>query len=177
MTGFITRELFLVALAVSRGSPAFCACCVFSLTYTRVDVFDLRRYLIDTEVPDTDNDMLETVFFAICLASTFFGLLSILVMGLGCNHLVSCRKCCGISANNWVALLEVAFEDIPQVVITVLVSYRIRGPLSSQAVFNLTTSGMNFMLDILDIADEFADDRAERAEMDQETGGYQATTY
>ena len=60
-----------------------------------------HRYLIDTEVPDTDNDLLETVFFAICVASTFFGLLSILVMGLGCNQLINCRRVCGITATNW----------------------------------------------------------------------------
>ena len=75
-------------------------------------------------------------------------------------------------------MLEVALEDIPQMVITVLVSYRIRGPLSSQAVFNLTTSSMNFMLDILDIADEFADDRAESQEINTNDGGdYQASPY
>lgn len=118
-----------------------------------------------------DSDLLEPVFLGICLASTFFGALSILVMGLGCNQLIGCRRVCGISANNWVSFLEVALEDIPQLVVTSLVSYHIRGPLSSQAVFNLTTSSINFALDILDIADDFADDRAENEQNEGGDGG------
>ena len=130
-------------------------------------------YLVDQEVPNMDNDLLEPIFFGICLASTFFGALSILVMGLGCNQLVGCKKICGISANNWVNLLEVALEDIPQLVITTMVSYHIRGPLSSQAIFNLTTSSINFVLDVLDIADDFADDRQENEDKpNEEDGGY-----
>jgi hypothetical protein len=51
-------------------------------------------------------------------------------------------------------------EDIPQLVITTLVSYQLRGPLSPQAVFNLTTSSINFVLDILDIGDDILDERS-----------------
>ena len=116
-------------------------------------------YIQGRDIPNIDSDILEPVFLGVCIASTVFSLLSLLVMGCGCNLLVGCNRVCGIKATNWVSLLEIALEDIPQLVITVMVSYQIRGPLSSQAVFNLTTSSMNFALDILDIADDFADDR------------------
>ena len=58
-----------------------------------------------------------------------------------------------------------------------MVSYHIRGPLSSQAVFNLTTSSINFALDILDIADDFADDRAEMKKDDDGQGDAEAQLY
>ena len=147
--------------------------CIFILDarFFLAFAFCALSFLIDITVPDTDNDLLQTIFLAICLASTFFSLLSILVMGLGCNRLLNCKRVCGISANNWVSLLEVAMEDIPQVVITVMVSYRVGGPLAPQAVFNLTTSCMNFVLDLLDIADEFQDDRDESLENDDQVNG------
>mmetsp|Transcript_11497 Transcript_11497/g.22009 ORF Transcript_11497/g.22009 Transcript_11497/m.22009 type:complete len:164 (-) Transcript_11497:119-610(-) len=129
------------------------------------------KYLVDREIPNIDSDFLESIFLGICLASTFFGALSILVMGLGCNQVIGCKRVCGITATNWVSFLEVVLEDIPQLVVTSLVSYHIRGPLSSQAVFNLTTSSINFALDILDIADDFADDRTEQNEGGNEGGG------
>jgi len=124
-----------------------------------------------------DGDLLEPIFFGICLASTFFGALSILVMGLGCNQLIGCKRVCGISATNWVSLLEVVLEDIPQLVITSLVSYHLRGPLSSQAVFNLTTSSINFALDILDIADDSADDRAEEQNEGDDHAGVEQNAF
>lgn len=127
-------------------------------------------YLIDQEVPNMDNGILRDTFLGICFASTVFSLLSILVMGFGFHKILNCKKAFGISANNWVNLLELTLEDIPQLVVTSLVSYHMRGPLSSQAVFNLTTSSINFTLDALDIADDFMDEREEK-EQENEGGG------
>ena len=134
------------------------------------------EFLADRDIPNLDNDVLDPIFLAIVISSTFFGLMSILIMGLGCNQLLGCKRVWGISAANWASILEVVLEDIPQLVITTLVSYQLRGPLSSQAVFNLTTSSVNFVLDILDIFDDFADDRAE-AEKDEDAGDAEAQVY
>jgi hypothetical protein len=113
-------------------------------------------YLIDISVPNMDNDFLRAAFLIICLASSFFGALKILVVGFSCNKLIGCRTCCKVTARTWVSMLELLLEDIPQLVVTSLVSYHVRGPLSPQAVFNLTTSSINFALDALDIVDELS---------------------
>jgi hypothetical protein len=144
------------------------------------------QFLIDhdTDIPNLNNDILDTIFLIVVVSSTFFGFLSILVMGIGGGRccILSCwknnpaqsppqergsltyqnlpnTKLCGLSAATWVALLEIVLEDIPQLVITTLVSCQLRGPLSSQAVFNLTTSSINFVLDVLDIGDDILDEQ------------------
>lgn len=129
------------------------------------------QFLLDRDdIPNLNDDILDPIFFVIVLSSTFFSFMSILVMGLGCPQAFGMctrqRKFCGFSAPTWVALLEVIMEDIPQLVITTLVSYHLRGPLSAQAVFNLTTSSINFVLDVLDIGDDIMDERAAEEETD-----------
>jgi len=55
--------------------------------------------------------------------------------------------------------LEIFVEDIPQFVLTTLVSLRRRGGVfTPQAVFNLTTSSMNFVLNLLDMIEIENDD-------------------
>lgn len=56
--------------------------------------------------------------------------------------------------------LELFVEDIPQFVLTSMISVQRRGVLTPQATFNLTTSGMNFVLNLLDMIEieEITDD-------------------
>ena len=51
---------------------------------------------------------------------------------------------------NLVLSMEIILEDIPQFVLTSLVSYE-KGLLTPSAVFNMTTSAFNFLFNVLDI--------------------------
>jgi len=53
---------------------------------------------------------------------------------------------------NQVLVLEIFLADIPQFVLTSLISVA-KGTLTSQAVFNIVTSAYNFLYDVLDICD------------------------
>ena len=53
---------------------------------------------------------------------------------------------------NQVLVLEIFLADIPQFVLTSLISVE-KGTLTSQAVFNIVTSAYNFLYDVLDICD------------------------
>lgn len=99
-------------------------------------------------------------FFGICVASSFFSLLVFLVVGLGCNKCLRCRSLCGIPSQSWVSFLELILEDIPQLLVSGWISYEL-GTMSPRAVFNITTSSANFILDMLDICEGWENDEDE----------------
>jgi len=64
---------------------------------------------------------------------------------------------CLVNRINQILSMEIIFEDIPQFVITSLISNE-RGLLTPAAVFNLTTSAFNFLFNILDMMGVTDDD-------------------
>lgn len=107
-------------------------------------------------------DWYVTVFFGVCVASSFFSLLVILVVGLGCNNCVRCNRLCGWTSQSWVAFLELFLEDIPQLAASGFISYEL-GSLSPRAVFNITTSSVNLVLDLLDICEGWEEELSSTA--------------
>jgi len=74
------------------------------------------------------------------------------------STLMSCfTLSCLVTRINQVLSMEIIFEDIPQFVITSLISNE-RGLLTPAAVFNLTTSAFNFLFNILDMVGVDNDD-------------------
>ena len=64
---------------------------------------------------------------------------------------------CLIQRINQVLAFEILLEDIPQFVLTSLISYE-KGLLTPSAVFNMTTSAFNFLFNVLDIVEPDNDD-------------------
>ena len=103
------------------------------------------------------------VFFII---SCIFGGLTIITLlskGFGCgpqnktkNGTKNCSfygcftfACC-VTRLNQILSLEILFEDIPQFILTALVTYE-KGLMTPAAAFNVTTSGFNFVFNIFDM--------------------------
>ena len=109
-----------------------------------------------------DVDIYGNILFVCCVISSIVGFISIMTVGCGrtkfcCGGKTSTSELsiinCGcfiLTPSKFWHLLEVILEDIPQVLVAAYISYLLKG-FSPRAVFNLTTSGMNFFLDFLDI--------------------------
>lgn len=98
-----------------------------------------------------EKSIWEYVVLAIALVSSIVGLINIIMNLMGIQKCAGRRSVCGLVPTKFLHLMETILEDIPQVVVSTLIVRQLRGPLSGQAVFNLTTSGVNFFLDALDI--------------------------
>lgn len=94
----------------------------------------------------------------IVIASSCFSALAIAVIGFDLHKCMGCKRLCGISAQNWANFGELFFEDIPQVGLTAYITYEMGGGLTPRAVFNLTTSAVNFFLDIFDVLEGWEED-------------------
>lgn len=104
------------------------------------------------------DDWASPTVFGIAVASSFFSALAIAIIGFDLHKCMGCKRLCGISAQNWANFGELFFEDIPQFALTAYITYELGGGLTPRAVFNLTTSGMNFFLDIFDVFEGWEDD-------------------
>ena len=117
-------------------------------------------YVLDLKDDRVNTDIFMPIVLGICVVSTIIGFISIVTVGCGRK-----RFCCGSAGEagdstkiccltltpfKFWHLIETIFEDIPQVAIAAYIAYQLRS-FSPHAVFNLTTSGMNFFLDFLDI--------------------------
>ena len=105
-----------------------------------------------------DQDTWEYIVMGICVVSSLIGFLNVM------THLCGCQLCggrsiiCGLAPTKVTHLIETVMEDIPQVAVSALIVRELRDrPLSAQSVFNLTTSGINFFLDALDIFEPIID--------------------
>jgi hypothetical protein len=131
--------------------------------------FYVRRLITNNTNPTTEagsetteaavlDEWVEPTVFGIVVASTFFSVLAIAVIGFDLHECMGCKQLCGISAQSWANFGELFFEDIPQAALTAYIAYEIRGGLTPLAVFNLTTSGFNFVLDVLDVFEGWGND-------------------
>lgn len=68
--------------------------------------------------------------------------------------------------------LEILVEDIPQFVLTSMISIQQSGEITPEAVFNLTTSGMNFVLNLLDMVEIENDDDDDNNNNDNNRSSY-----
>jgi len=118
-------------------------------------------------------DRFELPLLVFACVSAFMGL--VLVVSLYWNHVAVCRTC----ERNQIARLkyapfgawlkrtlamEILVESIPQFVLTIMISVR-RGVVTPQAVFNFTTSGANFALNLLDMIELEEGDGGDEAEV------------
>ena len=103
------------------------------------------KYFIDLDDdPRIDNDLFGYLLLAFSIISTVCGSFSIAAaFGL--------RFCYAGTKTGKFA--EMLIEDIPQMILTSLITYRLGGAFSPRAVLNITTSGYNFFLDLFDISD------------------------
>ena len=119
------------------------------------------------EDPNLDKYELPLYIFWI-VSCVFGGLTMFTLLCKGCcpsksgqNRMSTLMSCftlrCLVTRINQVLSMEIIFEDIPQFVITSLISNE-RGLLTPAAVFNLTTSAFNFLFNILDMMDINTDD-------------------
>ena len=112
-------------------------------------VFYFRTKNGDAGIPLDD---LERPLYYLCLISTAFGALAI--MGLLLNNIKvenKFKQNC-MTRINYLLGLEILVEDVPQMIFTTLVSIRKNGGVwTPVAVFNVTTSAFNCVLNILDM--------------------------
>mmetsp|Transcript_13055 Transcript_13055/g.24524 ORF Transcript_13055/g.24524 Transcript_13055/m.24524 type:complete len:238 (-) Transcript_13055:165-878(-) len=106
----------------------------------------------------------------VCIISSVFGFLTILgvftklvnaqrnAMASKSNTQDDTRWCFGTKCGSWFSaiksllVLEIFLEDVPQFIMTAIITAeRAGGVLSPVATFNLTTSGMNLLFNILDM--------------------------
>lgn len=138
-------------------------------------------------VRDNPNiDKFDLPVFVFAAISAFFGLCTIYVEYCKYSDANYCRcryneanGCCGnlkvACLANKAQLAEIVIEDIPQIILSVLVTLELKRwtPTSS---LNLATSIYNLCFDILDIA-EGDDEPAGKKAADEEEGSYRASTY
>jgi hypothetical protein len=118
--------------------------------------FYVRKLIMDR--PEVLDEWVEPTVFGIVVASSFFSALAIAVIGFDLHVCMGCKQLCGLSAQNWANFGELFFEDIPQAGLTAYIAYEVGGGLTPAAVFNLTTSGINFILDMLDVFEGWESD-------------------
>jgi len=141
----------LIKLAVASGADIW-GDYVF---YDRTDL---------DEDPNLDKYELPLYVFWI-VSCVFGGLTMFTLLAKGCcpsksgqndkgmSSMMSCfTLSCLVNRINQVLSMEIICEDIPQFVLTSLISNE-RGLLTPAAVFNLTTSAFNFLFNILDMVD------------------------
>jgi len=95
---------------------------------------------------ETKYDTFLMAFAAISTVMTILTIFSLLSNGC-CKTNIGCGRYVKLFLG-----LEMIFEDIPQLVLTSLVRVAMTGPFSAVAIFNLTTSGFNFVFNLLDMA-------------------------
>jgi hypothetical protein len=120
--------------------------------------FYVRDLISDADRGEVLDEWVEPTVFGIVVASSFFSALAIAVIGFDLHECMGCKQLCGISAQNWANFGELFFEDIPQVGLTAYIAYEVGRGLTPLAVFNLTTSGINFILDVLDVFEGWDND-------------------
>ena len=133
-------------------------------------------YILDLNDDRINEDLFVPVVLGICLVSSVVGLVTIYVTGLGCDRCISADTVCGFTPSKFWSFLELVFEDIPQVAVASYISYEL-GSFSPQAVFNITTSAMNFVLDFLDLFEPESPSLAENNEPNPDDGANDATVY
>jgi len=114
---------------------------------------------------DPNLDKYEVPLYVFWIVSCVFGGLTLFtLLAKGCcpsksgqnekgemSTLMSCFTLqCLVTRINQVLSMEIICEDIPQFVLTSLISNE-RGLLTPAAVFNMTTSAFNFLFNILDM--------------------------
>ena len=90
------------------------------------------------------------IFFIVSAVACGLTLLILLFAGCCPNTFVAKQK-------KRILFFEMLFGDVPQFVLTSLISYE-KGELTVEAAFNLVTSAYNFVLDILESCGEFEEE-------------------
>ena len=120
------------------------------------DVFGDWIFFLRTKNGDAGLDEFEAPIYFFCLISSFLGglsIISIILNNCSCfsKNENQYKKSC-LRRINWIMGFEMFLEDIPQVVLTIMVLYaKAGGAWSPVAVFNVTTSAFNFTFNILDM--------------------------
>ena len=141
--------------------------------------YDYVAGLTDEELDGGDQDGWRLTVLAIATISTIIGLANILTNLCGFQTCGGRATICGLVPTKIGHLLETVLEDIPQVAVSALIARELKGtPLSAQSVFNLTTSGINFFLDALDIFEPVLPDLDDDKKNDGDPQeGYSGTSY
>jgi len=156
------RRLWIPAIKVIITSSAD----IFGdwLFYNRTRAFD-----------DEDNVLgdLESYLYFFCCVSSFLGILSLTTIILEkcscCINNHSAVKASFLVKTRWLMGLEMFVEDIPQVVLTVMVMYaKNGGEWSSVAAFNATTSAFNFTFNLLDMFMPLEEEHIEKLKGDND---------
>ena len=147
-------------------------------------------------IRDNGPDQYELYLFIFAIVSSVMGLLLVLSLIVNARqNRVKSQQRRRVKLDSFNALvksilgLEILLEDIPQFVLTTLVTIEV-GNLTTYAVFNITLSAMNFLLNLLDMieineADDDVDDEnynnndngAEPADVERGFRNYGAQAY
>lgn len=132
---------------------------------------DWTFYLRVANSYPSEYDNFEIPLLAFNIVSTVMGLL--LLISLYQNYKCQCNSTSkgGVAkCANTLLGLEILLEDIPQFVMTVLVSAKLGG-FDGYGVFNITTSGFNFALNLLDMIEVPQDDAMQFPQDDEDGRG------
>jgi hypothetical protein len=115
------------------------------------------------------------LFIFCCVASAMSAFLVISLILNARENSKKCRRLKSVKLDSFgstvksVLALEILLEDIPQFVLTTLVTIDI-GRLTNYALFNITLSAMNFFLNLLDMI-ELNDENDDEGAGDVDGGG------
>ena len=131
-------------------------------------------------------DVYKLPLFVFFIISCIFGGLTIITLlskGCGCGpqnktkgggtkncSIYGCLTfACCVTRLNQILSLEILLEDIPQFILTALITYE-KGLMTPAAAFNVTTSGFNFVFNIFDMMTPDPDDQNDDNDGDDDDG-------
>ena len=141
-----------------------------SVSFTDI-VADWCYYHETVSLSDPSIQRHEKILLAFCIISSIVGIFTIItVLSQGCiagATEIPSSISCFMRNIDYILALEVLLEDVPQLVITLIITLT-RDDVTPFAVFNGTTSGFNMLFNIIDMMYPSVDEDDEEEEEEEQ---------